>query len=472
MVRSSEVAQRAVPDVVAPPPLHPRFPLSDGVRGIASTMIIAVHVWIFTGGFGGFASTLPNRLMVRLDALIPTFFLLSAFLLYRPMIAHRAGGPPSPQVADYAKRRFLRIYPAYWLALTALAILPGLAGVFTSHWAAFYSLADYLHPAWTASVCSPTQDFVCGLSQSWTLTTEMTFYIVLPLYAALTAWIARRCTVRTWVRTELALLAALSVISVILGSAPLSLRNQPWFWFTFGGHFLWFAVGLAFAVISVNVHGRASQPPLVRAAANRPGLCWLGALLIYLVTVLTLPVVPFGAGPITTPQFIETYALQAVIAALLMVPVVFSNPNRGVPAKILGNPIACWLGLVSLGLYLWHLTIAYDLGVGGAKADFGTVLALTLLLTIPLAALSYYVVERPLMRFKYVSVRGALRRGVSMASLRRAGNRSQSPVQRELTDPRPAPDAAQTQSAPRPSTNLLLVAEQREEDAPGGGSRV
>lgn len=470
MAGSSEMAREAVPDVVAPPPLHPRFPLSDGVRGIASTMIIAVHVWIFTGGFGGFASTLPNRLMVRLDALIPAFFLLSAFLLYRPMIAHRTGGPPSPRVLDYGKRRFLRIYPAYWLALTALAIVPGLAGVFSGHWAAFYSLADYLHPAWTASVCTPTQDFVCGLSQSWTLTTEMTFYIVLPVYAALTAWIAKRCTVRTWVRAELALLAALSVISVTLGSAPLSLRNHPWFWFTFGGHFLWFAVGLAFAVISVNVHGRTNRPQLLRTAANHPGLCWLGALLVYLVTVLTLPVVPFGAGPITTPQFIETYVLQAVIAVLLIVPVVFSNPNRGVPAKVLGNPMACWLGLVSLGLYLWHLTIAYDLGIGGANEDFGTVLALTLLLTIPLAALSYYLVERPLMRFKYESVRGAFRRGAVMASRPRGRNRLESPVQLELTGPASAPDPAQTQSAPRPSSNLFLVTEQREEDAPGGGS--
>jgi peptidoglycan/LPS O-acetylase OafA/YrhL len=400
----------SVPDVFAPPPLHPRFPLSDGVRGIGAAAIVVLHVWLFTGGFGGFGDTLANRLIVRLDTAIPSFLALSAFLLYRPMIAHRAGGPRAPGVLDYAKRRFLRIYPAYWVALTGLAIVPGLFGVFSRHWLAFYSLADYLHPAWAYAVCGVNQGYRCGLSQSWTLTTEVTFYLFLPVYAAITGLFARRLRVGTWMRVELALLAVLGALSVFLDSSPLSLRNQSWFWFTFGGHFLWFGLGLALAVVSVGSGGPAKRSAVIRAVAARPGLCWFGALVLYVVTVATQQAIPFSAAPISDAQFIATYVLEAGIAACLLLPVVFGNPNRGVPARVLGNRVVCWLGLISLGLYLWHVPIAYDLGAGGGDAGFVPVLALTIALSIPLGALSYYLVEAPLMRLKYVSVRSALRR--------------------------------------------------------------
>ena len=57
--------------------------------------------------------------------MVAIFFMLSAFLLYRPMIAYRTGGPARPKFRHFARRRFLRIYPAYWVALTVLAIYPG-----------------------------------------------------------------------------------------------------------------------------------------------------------------------------------------------------------------------------------------------------------------------------------------------------------------------------------------------------------
>ena len=69
-----------------------------------------------------------------------------------------------------------------------------------------------------------------------------------------------------------------------------------------------------------------------------------------------------------------------------------------------------WLGLISYGFYLWHVTIAYYLGFGGAEEGFGTVLVLTVAITIPIAAASYYLLERPLMRLKQRPLRGLLGR--------------------------------------------------------------
>ena len=93
------------------PPLgHPAFPLSEGIRGIAAIAVVVVHSWIFAGRFGD-GTGLANRLIVRLDSMVAIFFLLSAFLLYRPMIAYRAGGPPRPRVAHFARRRFCGSFP-------------------------------------------------------------------------------------------------------------------------------------------------------------------------------------------------------------------------------------------------------------------------------------------------------------------------------------------------------------------------
>lgn len=361
-----------------------------------------VHSWIFAGRFGD-GTGLVNRLIVRLDSMVAIFFLLSAFLLYRPMIAHRAGGPPSPGVGAYAWRRLLRIYPAYWLALTVLAIYPGVSGVFSNEWWSFYSLSEYLHPVTSSSVC-PGEGYRCGLLQSWTLTVEMTFYIMLPFFAALTAVIARKLSVRSWMRAELALIALLGATSLILGLLPFGLREKSWFVYTFAAHFDWLGLGLALAVLST-VYGRRAEalPGPLRVVAENPGLSWLGALGLYLITAIAFQPVPFTVAQFTDSEFLWIHLLQCGVAFLLVFPVFFGNPNVGVPRRFLASRWLIWLGLISYGFYLWQVTIGIELGFGNAKGSFLPVLIGTVLLTLPLAAASYYFVERPLMRWKYKS---------------------------------------------------------------------
>jgi peptidoglycan/LPS O-acetylase OafA/YrhL len=412
--RQAERDPVAVPDVVAPPPRHPRFPLSDGARAFAVISVMVCHVWLFTGGFGGFTGSLPNRLVVRLDGAIAIFFFLSGFLLYRPMIAHRGGGPSSPTVGAYAWRRFLRVYPAYWVALTALAIFPGLVGVFSDKWYTFYSLGFYLDYADASKACIGDSGFHCGLPQSWTLTVEMTFYLMLPAYALLTAWLARGRSVRSWMRSELLLIAVFSAASVLVGAFLPSVRDASWFRFSFLAHFLWLGLGLAAAVVSVAYHDRRQGlPRWLRLAADNPGACWGLALAIWLVEVLTIVPTPFTVAPFGPGGYIVLHLVQAVVAVLVLIPVFFGNPNFGVPARFLGHPLMLWLGVLSYGLYLWSVTVTVDLGIGGAEAGFLTVLALTFLIAVPLAALTYYLIERPLMVLKYRSPREvfASRRG-------------------------------------------------------------
>ncbi len=89
-------AVSAVPDAVAAPPRHPRFPLIDGMRAIAVLSVLAVH----SAGFGqALGPSLGSRLLAHLNIGVAIFFLISGFLLYRPFIAHRTGGAAPPPCA-------------------------------------------------------------------------------------------------------------------------------------------------------------------------------------------------------------------------------------------------------------------------------------------------------------------------------------------------------------------------------------
>jgi peptidoglycan/LPS O-acetylase OafA/YrhL len=389
-----------VPDIVAPPPLHPRFPLTVGMRGIPAIAIIVGHAWFFTGGFGGFTESLPNRMMVRLDGLVALVFLLSAFLLYRPMIAHRTGGAPASKVGDYARRRFIRLYPAYWVALTVFAVFAGIYGVFSVHWWAFYSLTDFLHLP-LQDVCPTDKELLCGLPQSWTLGVDMTFYVFLPFYAVFTGLLARGRPTHVWVRWEMTALVVLGLASLILGGPPFDLREHDWYRFSVLGHLYWFSLGLGLAVTST-LDWRTGLPRAVRALAEHPLLCWGGALAIYIFTVLVYYPAPFIIAPFMVEGEYDTLnLLQGVAAVLLFVPGTFGNPNHGLPNRLLGSPVLMRIGLISYGLLLWNVTIAVLIGDGGAEKGYWAVLIGGGLATIPLAIGSYFLVERPLMRFKY-----------------------------------------------------------------------
>jgi peptidoglycan/LPS O-acetylase OafA/YrhL len=131
--------------------------------------------------------------------------------------------------------------------------------------------------------------------------------------------------------------------------------------------------------------------------------------------VLTLPAVPFVVAVETVPAYLGSHLSFGVISLLVMVPVLLGNPNLGWPRRLMAHPFVLWLGALSYGIYLWHVTIAYDLGIGGGEGGFWVVLVTTYALTIPLAAATYYVVERqayklvkrPLLRRRRSTERGA-----------------------------------------------------------------
>src|SRR4051794_28133520 len=93
-----------------------RFPLFDSLRALAAILVLSTHAAgpAHAADPGAFV----RPFAVRLGAGVAVFFVISGFLLYRPFVHARVAGEKRPGFGSYALGRFLRIYPAYWVALT------------------------------------------------------------------------------------------------------------------------------------------------------------------------------------------------------------------------------------------------------------------------------------------------------------------------------------------------------------------
>jgi peptidoglycan/LPS O-acetylase OafA/YrhL len=393
-----------VPDVVAPPPGNPRFPLADSIRALAALAILVVH----TALFSGVSKSWYWPLLAHLDIGVPIFFLLSGCLLYRPMLSARVLGTPATPHAIYALRRFLRILPAYWLALTLLAIVPGLAGVFGSNWSVYYGLLQN-YPVYTQSADCVASPFLCGIAPTWTLALEVAFYIALPFFALAMRWLSSRLPNMSWLVLELAALGIASAISVAIQGGGSFHGLHLWLFFSPLGRAWWFGLGMGLAVVSVWLQQRGRLAHTTRWMSDHSGVLWATAVLLYVLPAyFVFKAQPLLAFPleIGRSEYVASYLLAGVIGALLLLPVVFWDGRDGLAKRLLANSVLAWLGRISYGIFLWHYPIMHRLREAGAGAwwpgmTFPVVLTGTLALTVVCSALSYSLLERPLMRLKY-----------------------------------------------------------------------
>jgi peptidoglycan/LPS O-acetylase OafA/YrhL len=393
---------------VAPPPGNPRFALFDSLRAIAVLFVLVFHVTSITGEIN--RRTIGDLFAILGNEGLILFFMISGFLLYRPYaLAHRTGRH-APELARYARRRVLRIVPAYWVALTLLALYPRIDGVFTGQWWRYYLFL----PGYSARTVSS------GIPTAWSLTVEVSFYIMLPLWAVLIAALARSRA--SWLRWELGGLVVLAVIGVGVQLAASRLLVSELLATTLLGESVWFALGMAIAVASVAVQQRAQPPRLVSLIAERSGLCWLGALACLIGTAAVLH--PGGLFKIIeslhtkqpVARTLGAIVLSAGVGTLLMLPAVFGTTGGGLPRRILGWRPMLGLGLISYGVYLYHLTVAEWIGDPADPAHFSAsglglvthvghlltlvLLAATFAATVIIATLSYRYVELPFLRLK------------------------------------------------------------------------
>jgi peptidoglycan/LPS O-acetylase OafA/YrhL len=376
----------------------------DACRGVAALTVVAAHTYGArpTGLAYGFA----NQLSVAL----PVLFAISGFLLFRPYLAPLVLGEKPPGLREFWQRRALRIVPGYWFALTAAALLLGppiVRGVFSSHWWVLYGFGQAYSLTHNAD----------GLPVAWTLSVEVSFYLCLPLFVVLSRTLSRRLGWRATLTAGLGLLALagpmVRLLNTLLAPSPALIFIER---ITYGlpGQAQYFAVGMALAALSVQLQVRGSIPRPAAWLAEHPAVTWSLAGILFVfgatagayVSPVSLPLV--GLLDFRT-RFVLNGFLEAGFVILFLIPAVLPSTRRTRVHRLLSWSPLAFTGLVSYGIYLWHLPIADWLTLhtalrgfhtwgflGGWLALFTPVLAASLLA----GAVSYYLIELPFLRFK------------------------------------------------------------------------
>lgn len=374
-----------------------RFPLFDSLRAIAALAVLATHAAVFAGVETGHSAV--GAYAARLEVGVAVFFVISGFLLYRPFVRARSRGERSPAVGPYAWRRFLRIVPAYWVALTVIALWLGGKGVFTGSAPRYYALGQ----AYSEHTLGG------GITQAWSLTVEVAFYAFLPLWAAAIALVFGRDG-RGSVRAEalglagLFLLAIAYKIVVLSGTDAHNVEITPQL-IALPAYLDHFALGMGLAVLSVWLERRDELPSWLRPIDRFPSLCWLTALLALWAVSTQVGLHGRFFEPFSRTNYIERHLLYALVAVGLVAPAVIGDQTRGVVRRVLALRPLLWLGLVSYGIFLWNLAIMGRLaawGMGDVRVlhSYPGWLVAGTAATVLVATVSYYAIERPALSLK------------------------------------------------------------------------
>jgi peptidoglycan/LPS O-acetylase OafA/YrhL len=376
-----------------------RFEAVDALRAIAALSIVVLHACVAAPLLQDLHAGGLAKYVAHLDVGVTIFFLISGFLLYRPFARARLEGDATPDVRAYAWRRFLRITPAYWAALTVIALWVPLSGVFGEHGWRFFGFAQIYDGDTVRS----------GLSQAWTLCVEVTFYAMVPIYAVAMRRVPARSP-RRWLSTELGALAALVVLSVAWKLFAISRVDvastdaAPWM-MSLPALIDYFALGMGLAVLTI-----ASEANLLRGSAGRlrdlirrrMWLPWLVAAVAFVVAGEAIGKTGEGGTASVGSEVLPRHALYAVVALGVMLPALMTEQRRALSQRVLRVRALRWIGLISYSIYLWHFALEAKLvravswhTPAGALALF----ALMVLVSIGVGAVSYYVIERPPQRW-------------------------------------------------------------------------
>jgi peptidoglycan/LPS O-acetylase OafA/YrhL len=357
---------------------------------VAALAVVAGHAYILGG------RVLPVKAQNWHDVpLITTatavwlFFAISGYVISRPFVRALVTGAARPGWARYALRRALRIYPLYWVALTAVILISGRGGAQIWQLPFHYLLLHNLIPG---------QEGGALFSVSWTLTLEVLFYVSVPLIAA---GLARRYGGRVSPE-RLALLVVLSwIASIGFNFAADFVHNFKyllWLRVVFPAQWQMFCPGILLAIAPY-----LSSPKwrrwLVELPASRAGWGLMGATLIAGALLNAIAPLRFGL----TVYVLLTDASRPLLAVgfgLVLAAALRARPVR--------SRAVLELGLASYGIYLLHPILdTYLLTHGGHSLvllphrggwPYLVHVATLAAPTIPLAILSWHWLEKPALR--------------------------------------------------------------------------
>jgi peptidoglycan/LPS O-acetylase OafA/YrhL len=292
---------------------------------------------------------------------VDLFFALSSFLITTLLLRERdASG--TIDVTSFYMRRILRIWPLYFVFLLVVTPLMG------------YVLADESMPLkYIAAFLLLAGNWACVLwgyphsvaGPLWSVSMEEQFYLVWP-------WIVRRWAVNL-VAVALVLIAVSFVARVYLVTEG---AVHPQIWCNTLARLDPIACGALLAVI-------VKRREIALSALSRV------VLLVFAIAVLAIA---GRYGDFTGIRSLVTFPAVTLASVALIL------ATLGLPMK----SFLVYLGRISYGLYVFHLSFVMLFDVTGTHDPVGRVIRIvaTLVATIATAALSYHLLEQPFLRLK------------------------------------------------------------------------
>lgn len=396
----------------------------DGLRAIATLMVISFHIqqkafiwdkwnqpWISAfWTFGGSGVTL--------------FFVLSGFLLFLPYAKALLFQSSWPSIKQFYLRRALRILPAYYIALFIIV---------------FLFQRQYLDPhLWnqlflflTLFMDSTPQTFRALNGPFWTLAIEWQFYLLLPLIALGFLFCIKRLAKSPPRRLIAVLGCCLLLIAwgLFIRRVGLHYQRVPtsspalnvalFFLYGTGGKYLEnFAVGMALSACYVFGKNSEHGPAFLTWMRRISIPVGIAGLLLFTFTALW----HFYMLEMKTPSFLffehlvnYFYWLNEMVIALAYASIMFAllfgyhALKRPFEWRLLGQ-----VGMLSYGLYMWHLpwikffqtNILPVLPSLNTLHTYSAYWAWAALIVLPIAVLSYRLVERPAIQMAHSKVAG------------------------------------------------------------------
>jgi len=349
-------------------PLAPTIRQIDGLQVLRAVAVILV-VWCHAG------QSLSEYGSPELPALnvfgIDIFFVISGFILSLVVLRERRQ-PGFTPMADFMKRRLIRIYPIYWfVALLMLARLALSGNLFQANYLPAFLLMPSLH--------YPGDRLIMGYS--WTMMFEMFFYLILGLLLLKTV---------KWAVPSLIVLLTLSV-SV---GAFFSILHP--IWIVAGNPILLeFVFGALLSLLYARI-GRRRIAGLV--------LTSVGVVASILLQMHNPPTVASGLQMIWVDQGVYLrVATWGVLALVIVAGVVFWSPS-------LKSPLGKWSVLLGNASYSTYLVSALGLEFSArlfvklshpAVRSLGNRVAFETFLLSAVMVLGYFcyvLVEKPMLR--------------------------------------------------------------------------
>ena len=368
------------------------IPGLDGLRAIAFLMIFGFHTDHLPFGWLG----------------VQMFFVISGYLITGILLRMREKLPPWEYFLKFYGRRFFRIFPLYYFYLLLIFILSIWAISISFKPKMMHVVVDQIWYAvlYVYNFYSTLRGFNSSpfLDHLWSLSVEEQFYIIWPL---LIFFINEKHLKKLFLAGIIAGPVFRFLIFLIYRSGYIeSFRALPIYTLPFS-HVDAFALGAYITRFSIP----NARKQLIYLSFAVPVI---GFITQFMANGNFEPFMTLGYQDSMPDayQYIWAYTLLNYLFVVLLYCVVYEKMF----VRFLDLPPLQYLGKISYGLYIYHFPIAYFFPAGlfvslfhgfGVSKEGGALITLFMVfaVTIAVASLSYYALEKPFLKMKdrYVS---------------------------------------------------------------------